>query len=166
MPVARYIPPPATPAPVAVTIPALDMDAAPLMGLGILPDNTMQTPPVTEPMRLGWFTLAARPGDVGPAIIAGHVSGRPPGAERSVPGVFAHLADLEPGDRITVLREDGSALDYAVRRVELHEKDAFPTAAVYGDVGSSVLRLITCGGTYDPAAHSYESNVVVFADLS
>ena len=44
-------------------------------------------------------------------------------------------------------------------------KSRFPTAAVYGPVPDPQLRLITCGGTFDPATGHYLSNVIVFASL-
>jgi hypothetical protein len=47
--------------------------------------------------------------------------------------------------------------------VRTYLKDHFPTAAVYGPVPDAQLRLITCGGTFDPALRSYLSNVVVYA---
>jgi hypothetical protein len=151
------------PVPVSLTVPALDLVDVPLMGLGLNPDRTMATPPVDEPERIGWFEPGVKPGEVGPAVIAAHVSGRLPGADHSIPGAFAHLSQLEAGDQISVRRQDGTTVDFAVTRRELHDKDAFPTAAVYGDVPDAQLRLITCGGTFDQDAHSYESNVVVFA---
>jgi hypothetical protein len=153
------------PAPVALTVPALDLVDVPLMGLGLNPDKTMATPPVDEPERVGWFEPGVKPGEQGPAVIAAHVSGRLPGAEHSIPGAFAHLSQLKPGDQIDVRRQDGTTVDFAVTRRELHDKDAFPTAAVYGDVPDAQLRLITCGGTWNPAEHSYEDNWVVFAEL-
>ena len=47
--------------------------------------------------------------------------------------------------------------------VRLYRKDRFPTAAVYGPAAGPQLRLITCGGTFDPALRSYESNLVAYA---
>jgi hypothetical protein len=44
-------------------------------------------------------------------------------------------------------------------------KSDFPTLEVYGNLDHSGLRLITCGGEFDPDARSYESNVIVFASL-
>jgi len=44
--------------------------------------------------------------------------------------------------------------------------DAFPSTAVYGIIDDPGLRLITCGGTFDPAAGSYESNIVAYATLT
>jgi len=45
-------------------------------------------------------------------------------------------------------------------------KSNFPTLEVYGNLDHAGLRLITCGGEFDPDARSYESNVIVFASLS
>ena len=46
---------------------------------------------------------------------------------------------------------------------ENYAKDHFPTSAVYGPTPDAQLRLITCGGTFDPAIGSYLNNVVVYA---
>ena len=54
---------------------------------------------------------------------------------------------------------------FRVTRVEQFPKDAFPTAVVYGDIDHAGLRLITCGGSLDRQAHSYDDNVVAFARL-
>ena len=81
------------------------------------------------------------------------------------PGVFYDLRSLAPGDRITVTRADGTAVVFAVASVQQFPKDAFPSAAVYGDLDHPGLRLITCGGSFDRGARSYVDNIVVFADL-
>ena len=36
---------------------------------------------------------------------------------------------------------------------------------VYGDIEHAGLRLITCGGSFDSSARSYDDNIVVFAEL-
>jgi hypothetical protein len=54
----------------------------------------------------------------------------------------------------------------ATQRIEWHDKNTFPTDAVYGDTPDSQLRLITCGGKFDRKAHSYVDNIVVFANPS
>jgi hypothetical protein len=54
---------------------------------------------------------------------------------------------------------------FRVTAVRTFLKSKFPTAAVYGPVANAQLRLITCGGTFDPATRRYLSNVVVFAVL-
>ncbi|MFC5266280.1 sortase domain-bontaining protein [Kribbella qitaiheensis] len=66
-----------------------------------------------------------------------------------------------PGDRIVVTRQDRST---AVFRVKQYPKSTFPSAAVYGDIDSAGLRLITCGGL-DYVSRKFEANLVVVATL-
>ena len=42
-------------------------------------------------------------------------------------------------------------------------KTKFPTARVYGYTSWPTLRLVTCGGYYDPHTRHYLGNTVVFA---
>ncbi len=110
--------------------------------------------------RAGWFTRAAAPGSLGPAIIAGHVTWD------GGPAVFHRLGTLRSGDQVTVTRKDGRTAVFTVTRVARFAKSRFPTRAVYGAIDHAGLRLITCGGTYDAARKRYLDNVVVFAKLS
>ena len=142
--------------PVRVQIPAIGVDSD-LMDLGLQDDGTLEVPPSGFPA--GWFTGAPTPGEQGPAVIAGHVDWA------GAPGVFAALRDVAAGDEITVSRADGSTAVFRVTEVGRYDKDAFPTAAVYGDLDHAGLRVITCGGEFDSAAQSYLDNTVVFADL-
>ena len=63
-------------------------------------------------------------------------------------------------------RADGTVATFSVDRVEEHAKDDFPTEEVYGDIDHAGLRLITCGGTFDPATGHYSDNTVVYARLA
>lgn len=143
-------------APVRLQIPSIGVDTE-LMDLGLQADGSLEVPPNGFPA--GWFTGAPTPGELGPAIIAGHVDW---GGQA---GVFFDLRDLASGDAIAITREDGSTADFRVTRVERHAKDEFPTEAVYGDLDHAGLRLITCGGDFDPRMRSYNDNLVVFAEL-
>jgi len=141
-------------APVSLTIPAIGVGTR-LIRLGLLPDGAMQVPSSTS--IAGWYTGGPRPGAVGPAVIVGHID------SRTGPGVFYRLAGLRRGDRVYVRRADGTLALFRVTSVRTYLKDHFPTQAVYGPVPDAELRLITCGGAFDPALGSYLSNVVVFA---
>lgn len=107
----------------------------------------------------GWFTGGPVPGEIGPAIIAGHVD------SRAGPGVFFRLEEMQPGELITVTRSDGSVATFTVRRVESYPKVDFPTERVYGPTPGHELRLITCGGDFDRSRRSYLDNIVVYAVL-
>jgi hypothetical protein len=129
-------------------LPALHLDAA---GALVPPDDVATA---------GWFADGPAPGDVGPAVLVGHVD------STAGPGVFFRLRDLHAGDDVEVRRADGSAVHFTVTGVARYPKSAFPTAAVYGPTPDAELRLVTCGGTFDRAARSYLDNVVVYARLS
>jgi sortase (surface protein transpeptidase) len=73
------------------------------MDLGLEPDGTLEVPPGAFPA--GWYTGAPTPGELGPAVIAGHISWRGP-------GVFHDLHRLSVGDLVTVSRADGTAADF------------------------------------------------------
>jgi sortase (surface protein transpeptidase) len=139
-----------------VSIPRIRV-ASPLVRLGVDSTGAMEVP--ADPARPGWYDLGPTPGALGPAVIAGHVTWN-----RS-PAVFYELAKLRPGDRVVVDRADGLKAVFAVRRVTRFQKRHFQTREVFGPLNRAGLRLITCGGTYDGAAHRYLANVVVFATL-
>jgi hypothetical protein len=141
--------------PVRLQIPAIGVDST-LMDLGLNADGTMQVPPQGFPA--GWYTGSPTPGELGPAIIAGHV-------DWTGPGVFYNLRKLRPDDTVSVTREDGSVASFRVTRVEQFAKDKFPTDLVYGNIDFAGLRLITCSGSWNKQTHHYEDNIVVFADL-
>jgi hypothetical protein len=131
-----------------------------LMVLGQEPDHTVQVPPDEDGSPAGWYGLGATPGEPGPAVVLGHVD------SRSGPAVFYNLGAMHAGDQVSVGRDDGSTANFTVDRVARYEKSAFPTRAVYGDVGQATLRLVTCGGRFDRNGGGYSENVIVFATLS
>jgi len=143
--------------PVSLSIPSIGVRTR-LIHLGVNRDGTLQVPSSTAVA--GWYTGSPRPGMVGSAIIAGHVD------SRTGPGIFFWLRTLRPGDRIYVGRADGTMAVFTVTRISKFAKDHFPTAAVYGPVPDSELRVITCGGIFDRSLGRYLSNVVVFARLA
>ncbi|MEJ2854579.1 MULTISPECIES: class F sortase [unclassified Saccharothrix] len=145
--------------PTEVVIPKIGARSS-LVPLGLNPDETIEVPPVEQPMQAGWYVHARAPGEPGPAIILGHVDGN------SQPGIFHRLAELAPGDGIDVARADGSTVRFTVVRVDQVPKERFPTDAVYGDTPDPVLRLITCGGVFDRSARSYQDNVIVYAKMT
>jgi Sortase domain len=142
-------------APVRLQVAAIGLDS-PLMSLGLQADGTMQVPKGGFPA--GWYTGGPTPGELGPGVIAGHV-------DMKGPGVFYRLHELRPGDRVVVTRQDGSKPVFRVTRLALFPKDQFPTRLVYGNTNRSVLRLITCGGSFNSRTGHYEDNIIAFADL-
>jgi sortase (surface protein transpeptidase) len=142
---------------VRLVIPAIGV-ATRLVRLGLEADGAMAVP--ADYGRAGWFAEGPAPGQVGPAVIAGHVD------SRTGPAVFYRLRELRPGQAVLVERADGTRLRFVVEQARSYPKASFPTADVFGPVPSAALRLITCGGDFDRARGSYRDNLVVFAGLA
>ncbi|MCR6487525.1 class F sortase [Amycolatopsis sp. OK19-0408] len=144
--------------PTALDVPAIDAKST-LVPLGLNPDRTVEVPPVDQPLQAGWYEYGPTPGEVGPAVILGHIDGD----HRK--GIFWRLHELKPGDPVHVTRADGGNLTFEVSKVDQIAKKEFPTEAVYGNTSDAELRLITCGGKYDAAERNYLDNVIVYAKL-
>jgi hypothetical protein len=146
-------------APVRLVIPAIGVDTS-LMSLGLNPDGTVEVPPLKAGAPAGWYRNLRTPGEVGPAVMLGHVDTAHDG-----PAVFYRLRELRPGDVASVARADGTVAVFVVERVVEVPKTDFPTDDVYGPVGYPALRLVTCGGTFDHVRHEYRGNILVYARL-
>jgi hypothetical protein len=57
-------------------------------------------------------------------------------------------------------------LRFVATRTEQVPKEQLPEDAIFGTTTESELRLITCGGVFDKAAHSCQDNIVVYAKLA
>jgi sortase (surface protein transpeptidase) len=107
----------------------------------------------------GWWQQGVVPGDVGAAVIVGHLD------TILGPAVFEHLKQLRPGDLIEIRMSDGRTVRFSVDGSHVVTKALFPSREVYGATPDAQLRLITCSEPFDPVAHSYTDNLVVFATL-
>lgn len=148
--------------PVSIAIPAIGVRSR-LLYVGRNPDGTIQVPPLNDPPltnAAAWYEFSPTPGQPGPSIIEGHVD-----SARDGPSVFFRLGALNPGDLVDVTLADRQVAVFKITGVRSYPKDRFPTSAVYGDTDYAALRLVTCGGGFDPRTHHYLSNVVAFAAL-
>jgi LPXTG-site transpeptidase (sortase) family protein len=144
--------------PTAIDVPAIDARSS-LVSLGLNADKTVEVPPVDHPLQAGWYEYGPTPGEVGPAVILGHIDGD------HQKGIFWRLHEMKAGDQVHVDRADGGRLTFTVAKVDQIAKKEFPTEAVYGNTNEPELRLITCGGKYDAASRNYLDNVIVYAKL-
>ena len=143
--------------PTLLRIPAIGVTTT-LESLAV--DAARQLQPPADYAKAGWWTQGVAPGDVGPAVIAGHVD-----SARSGPAIFYNLHRLKPGDAVQVDR-DGQTVTFSVTDVEQYPKNAFPSDRVYQPTPDAELRLITCGGEFDRTLLSYRDNIVVYAVLA
>jgi hypothetical protein len=142
------------PRPVRIRIPAIGV-SAPVIPLGLNRDRTMETP--RNVSDTGWYGPGHEPGELGPAVIAGHVD------SVDGPAVFYRLRELRRGNVIRVGRADGSVVRFRVEGLERWPKAAFPTRRVFGRTPVSTLRLVTCSGNFDPDTRHYVDNTIVYA---
>jgi sortase (surface protein transpeptidase) len=143
--------------PVRLRIPKVGIDTTFERPLGLNQDSTVEVPDSYE--EVGWYQYAPTPGELGPAVILGHVD------SYEGPAVFYRLGSLKPGDEITVDRADGTTAKFEVTTLERHEQSGFPTELVYGDIDHAGLRLITCSGVFVRGEQRYTHNLIVFARL-
>ena len=142
--------------PLTLRIPAIGLSIA-VSTLGLNADGTVQVP--SDIVQVGWFRLGPTPGQLGSAVILGHVD------NYTGPGVFFELRTLAAGDEVDVGLADGITARFVVNAVAMYSKSEFPADRVYASHGSSALQLVTCGGTFDHQTGSYLSNVVVYTSL-
>lgn len=139
--------------PVTVRIPAIDVDAE-IIEVGLQADGAMEVPDFGL---AGWYGPGPRPGEPGPAVVVAHVD------SRAGPDVFHRLRDLQAGDRVEVLDDEGVAHHFEVTHLEQVPKDALPVERIWDATTEPVLRLITCGGSFDRSTRHYRDNVIAYA---
>ncbi|MFI6283214.1 class F sortase [Streptomyces sp. NPDC051018] len=144
-------------APLRLRIPDIEVDA-PLMGLGLGKDGSLEVPPAGNRNLAGWYRHGTAPGARGTSVVAGHVD------NARGPAVFYSLGALEKGHRIEVSRADGRTAVFTIDAIEVYEYDKFPDRKVYGATDRAELRVITCGGGFSEKS-GYQGNVVAFAHL-
>lgn len=139
--------------PARIAIGAIGVDA-PVVPVGLRPDGAMQTP---ERGRAGWYDLGPPPGAPGAAVVTAHVD------STAGPDVFHQLHALRPGDMVAVRDDAGVDHRFRVTRVDQFPKTRLPVDQIWNDPPAAGLRLITCGGAFDPATGHYRDNIIVWA---
>ena len=140
--------------PTRVEIPVIAVDEK-LHGVALNADGSMEMPAFGD---AAWYKPGPRPGGAGPAVLVAHVRG-PGGAD-----AFARLHELQLGDEVTVHRTDGTST-FVVDGSEQVAKKDLPLDRIWIDTDASALRLITCGGEYDPKIGGFPDNTIVYAHL-
>jgi sortase (surface protein transpeptidase) len=139
--------------PTTVSIPRIGVKAR-VVPVGLQADRAIELP---EPDQVGWYELGPRPGGPGPAVLVGHVD------DRTGPAVFYRLRELRPGDEILVGERGGATRRFLVGRLERHPKTALPVDRIWTTATRPLLRLITCGGSFDHSTGHYRDNLIVYA---
>ena len=141
--------------PVQLQISHLKIDAK-VSYMGKTEAGAMDTP--TNVSDVGWYKYGALPGNIGTAVLAGHLDGL-----QGEPGVFSQLKLLQPGDIVSVRDNTGKSVNFQVRVTKSYGQDEQP-AEVFSSSEGAHLNLITCTGAWDKTARQFAQRLVVFTD--
>jgi LPXTG-site transpeptidase (sortase) family protein len=144
-------------APVRIQIPSIKLDTTFVPPLTLNADQTVSVP--DNYTQVGWYSGGAAPGEVGPAVILGHVD------SKAGPAVFYSLGQVKVGDEVQITRTDGSVATFEITDLHRYPQSDFPTLDVYGKTDYPALRLVTCTGIYDHGKQRYSHNLVVYGKL-
>ena len=143
--------------PLQLTIPKINVDAK-ITGVGVTTTGNMAAPHnLTD---VGWYKYGTAPGDSGTAVIDGHVDNA-----LTLPGVFKHLKELQPGDDIYVKNTAGDTLHFIVSDVQVYYYKDVPVDLLFNKTGGKYLNLITCDGTWVTTDKTADHRVVVYTEL-
>ena len=141
-------------APEQISIPALGVDGAEIVPVGLEDNGELEVPGADT---VGWYQFGAGVGGGnGSAVLAAHI------AYNGLNGVFVSLVDTKVGEQIVVSR-GGVNASYVVTEVAQYGKYDLPSDDLFSESGDEQLVLITCGGSFNPSLQSYDDNVVVVA---
>jgi len=107
----------------------------------------------------GWYRprLAVRSlGAAGPIVLVGHVD------TYLGPAVFYRLTGVRRGEKVEVVRADGSRATFIISKITIVRKAAFPLKAVFRPTAEPAIRLITCAGFFDTSTRHYVDSLIVW----
>ncbi|HSR89389.1 MAG TPA: class F sortase [Candidatus Udaeobacter sp.] len=142
--------------PVRLQIPKLKVNAS-VENVGLTKDKSMGAPKI--PSDVAWFNLGVRPGEIGSAVMAGHVNWY-----SGATAVFANLNKLKPGDKIFVKDNNGVTISFVVRKVRVYSIKDDTSEVFSADDDLAHLNLITCVGVWNKRSKQYSQRLVVFTD--
>ncbi|WP_174612975.1 class F sortase [Virgibacillus ihumii] len=142
--------------PETIKIPAINVESE-VEKVGLLKNGQMAVP---ENFRItGWYKLGPKPGERGSAVIAGHVD------DKTGPGVFFNLKDLQKGDEVKIKNKDGKRLVFEVVGKEIFPMDDAPVKQIFGYTSRRMLNLVTCTGPFDRSKGGHINRLVVYTEL-
>lgn len=106
----------------------------------------------------GWFTQRAIPGEKGLSIIDGHIRGHQTG------GIFEHLKELDHGDFVHIEMGNHNIRKFKVIATRTVNREQ-ANEALYEQSTERQLNLITCSGSYDDNAQSYQERHIVYTEF-
>jgi sortase A len=143
--------------PKRILIPSIGVDAN-VQHVGLGKSGNMAVPYGYEDV--GWYRYGPVPGQLGSAVMDGHVDNGFGSA-----GVFKRLKDLRQGDIIIYRADDGTTLNFVVESVQSYDSKDVPLEAIFNRTDAARLNLITCAGDWSEIDRSYDKRLVVYSRL-
>jgi len=141
--------------PVRIEIPKLKVKAA-IQQRGLNAKGEMATP--TNFKDVAWYKLGTVPGNVGSAVMAGHLDNA-----IALSGVFKNLSQLRAGDEIYIHMNSGKKLKFVVDAKETYTYNNAPANTIFNRKDKRRLNLITCEGKWIKDKKTYSHRLVVYA---
>lgn len=144
--------------PVVLTIPALGVSAK-VEYVGVDKDGNMDVP--KDPYNVAWFKPGTVPGNVGNAVMDGHLDWY--GVKEAV---FYHLDKMKAGDRVYVRDDKGRDRAFVVTKLAVCDYQKCPLQEIFGPTTATRLNLITCAGNFNRAQQNYDKRTVVYSEMA
>lgn len=142
--------------PVFISIPSINVNA-PIEKVGLTSDGKMGIPKYF--LNTGWYEHGPRPGEIGSAVIDGHVDWI-----KGAAAVFKNLHKMKIGDKIVVQDDKGMTIHFVVRKISQYNAKDDATNIFISNDGKAHLNIITCTGTWNKKINQYSKRLVIFAD--
>ncbi|MBI2414259.1 class F sortase [candidate division WWE3 bacterium] len=126
--------------------------------VNLTPDETLEAP--ESWFTAGWYTQSSKTGEAGNLIIDGHYD-----TNTGTPAAFWGLKNLKVNDTVTLKDSMDKDFVYKVRSVFYVDIQDPDRTLIFEETHKKELTLITCGGVWDTAKHTYDKRLIVKADL-
>ena len=144
--------------PVTLSIPAIGIENANIVLVGLEPNGAMEAPKGW--WDVGWYQYGPLPGLPGNAVMSGHVD-----SDHDDQAIFRNLQRVKRGDRLIVGMADGTARQFVVQTTEVYAFDRSPIDRIFGADNVPRLNLITCEGNFNRSTKNYDRRLVVYSTL-
>lgn len=143
--------------PERLQIPSLNVNAL-VQQTGLTKSGAMGVP--TNFTDVAWYKYGPVPGQLGSAVIDGHVDNG-----LSLAGVFKHLGDIQKGADLYIVTKKGQTLHFVVTDIETYPYKSAPTAQIFTAADRPRLNLITCEGHWVKGDKTYDERLVIYTEL-
>ncbi len=143
--------------PATIRIPRLNIDTK-IQQTGLNSKGDMGVP--TNYTDVAWYKHGTIPGQIGSAVIDGHVDNG-----LGLSGIFKNLHELKKGDDVYVITKTGRELHFIVEESVGYPYKSVPLEKLFLRKDDARMNLITCGGAWIKTEKTYDERFVVYTRL-